>query len=433
MKTLVVGSGGREHALIWKLRRDHPDHEFLVTGRNGGLYDVARCVETSPTDIDGLVDMARRERVGFTIVGPEVPLAAGLVDAFRAAGLAVFGPTRAAARLESSKAYAKRLMQAHGIPTARFEVFTAKPPAAEFAAELGLPCVIKASGLAAGKGALVCETTTDVEEALTACFDRRDFGAAGDEVVVEEFVAGEEASMIALTDGQDLLPLLPSQDHKRAADGDRGPNTGGMGAYAPATMLDAAQQADIVETVFRPVLAALEADGVAFSGCLYAGLMLTATGPRVLEWNVRFGDPEAQALLPLIDTDLLALLMAATPGGRLGECEIGWREGACVTVVAASVGYPFDYETGAPIDIPPELETDASFDRDGVVVFHAGTRREAGGLVTAGGRVLNVTAVGVDVGVARERAYSALARIESPALRWRSDIGWRELARSLAD
>ncbi len=335
----MVGSGGREHALIWKLRRDHPEHAFLVTGRNGGLDDVARCVETSPTDIDALVDMARRERVGFTIVGPEVPLAVGVVDAFRAAGLAVFGPTQAAARLESSKAFAKRLMQAHGIPTARFEICTAKAPAAAFAAELGVPCVVKASGLAAGKGALVCETTADVEAALAACFDRRDFGTAGDEVVVEEFLVGEETSMIALTDGRDLLPLLPSQDHKRAEDGDHGPNTGGMGAYAPVTMLDASQQAEIVETVFRPILSALEAGGAAFSGCLYAGLMLTSTGPRVLEWNVRFGDPEAQALLPLIESDLLALLMSATPGGRLGEHEIRWREGACVTVVAASVGY----------------------------------------------------------------------------------------------
>jgi phosphoribosylamine--glycine ligase len=432
MKVLVVGSGGREHVLIWKLRRDHPEHEFLVTGRNGGLDDVARCVETSLTDIDALVDMAQRERIGFTVVGPEVPLAAGVVDAFRAAGLAVFGPTQAAARLESSKAFAKRLMQAHGIPTARFEISTARAPAAAFAAELGVPCVVKASGLAAGKGALVCETTADVEAALVACFDRRDFGAAADEVVVEEFLVGEEASMIALTDGRDLLPLLPSQDHKRAADGDQGPNTGGMGAYAPATMLNASQQAEIVETIFRPILSALEADGVAFSGCLYAGLVLTSTGPRVLEWNVRFGDPEAQALLPLIETDLLALLMSATPEGGLGEHKISWRGGACVTVVAASVGYPSDYETGVPIDIPSELEADTAFDRDGVVVFHAGTRRDGDRLVTAGGRVLNVTAVGGDVGDARERAYGALARIDSPALRWRSDIGWRELARAYA-
>ena len=433
MKILVVGSGGREHALIWKLRRDHPEHEFLVTGRNGGLDHIARCVETNPTDIDSLVDMAQSEGVGFTVVGPEASLAAGVVDVFRAAGLTVFGPTRAAARLESSKAFAKHLMQAHGIPTARFEVFTAKAPAVAFAAELGVPCVVKASGLAAGKGALVCETTADVERAFTACFDRRDFGAAGDEVVVEEFLVGEEASMIALTDGRDLLPLVPSQDHKRAEDGDRGPNTGGMGAYAPATMLDASQQAEIVETIFRPILSALEADGVAFSGCLYAGLMLMSTGPRVLEWNVRFGDPEAQALLPLIDTDLLALLMSATPGGRLREHEIDWREGACVTVVAASVGYPTDYETGVPIDIPPELEAEIAFDRDGVVVFHAGTKREGNRLVTAGGRVLNVTAVGVDVEAARELVYGALARIDSPALRWRSDIGWRELARAHAE
>ncbi|MCK5438967.1 MAG: phosphoribosylamine--glycine ligase, partial [Gemmatimonadetes bacterium] len=290
MKVLVVGSGGREHALIWKLRRDHPEHEFLVTGRNGGLDDVARCVETSPTDVDALVDTAQRERVGFTVVGPEVPLAAGVVDAFRAAGLAVFGPTQAAARLESSKAFAKRLMQAHGIPTARFEISTAKAPAAAFAAELGVPCVVKASGLAAGKGALVCETIADVEAALAACFDRRDFGAAADEVVVEEFLVGEEASMIVLTDGRDLLPLLPSQDHKRAADGDQGPNTGGMGAYSPVPIIDSVMMDRIESEILVPIVDAMRRDFGRYEGVLYAGIIFTPAGPKVIEFNCRFGD-----------------------------------------------------------------------------------------------------------------------------------------------
>ncbi|MGH7570983.1 MAG: phosphoribosylamine--glycine ligase [Gemmatimonadota bacterium] len=429
MRILIVGNGGREHALLWKLHRDHPEHDYLITRGNGGTSPPARAVDVPATDVGALVGLAEREDVDFTVVGPEGPLAAGIVDAFRDRGRRIFGPTKASARLESSKAFAKGLMEELGIPTAGFEVFRDRAAAARYAGEIGPPCVVKASGLAAGKGALVCHTGADVADALGACFDRREFGTAGDEVVIEEFLEGEELSMIALTDGRTLVPLLPSQDHKRALDGDRGPNTGGMGAYAPVSLVDGDLRERVQDEIFRPLLDGLADRGVTYTGCLYAGLMLTAGGPRVLEWNARFGDPETQAILPLLESDLLELLAATEPGRGLEGLEPTWRPGACMTVVAAAEGYPGPYETGAAIELPRDLGPPA-FDRDGVVVFHAGTAREDGRLVTAGGRVLNVTAVGEDLEQARERAHAALDRIGGSVLRWRSDIGWRELERT---
>ena len=429
MKVLVVGSGGREHALLWKLHRDHPEHDYLAAPGNAGTKGLARNIAVDAGDPAVLVELARREGAGFTVVGPEAPLAAGVVDAFRDAGLAVFGPTRAAARLESSKAFAKEFMARHGIPSARFRVFTEQGAAAAYARTLGPPVVVKASGLAAGKGALVCLTEAELDDALDACFVRRDFGDAADQVVVEEFLAGEECSVIAVTDGVALVLFPPSQDHKRAEDGDQGPNTGGMGAYAPVSVVDAALLARIRAEILEPTLAGMRAEGAPFTGCLYAGLMLTEEGPRVLEWNGRFGDPEAAALLPLLESDLLEMLMAASSVGNLAEHRPRWRSGACVTVVAAAKGYPGSYEKGSPIGIPDDLAAPDAFDREGVVVLHAGTRRENGRLVSAGGRVLDVTAVGEDVAEARARAYRALERIEAPGLRWRTDIAWRELVR----
>ncbi|HUF90622.1 MAG TPA: phosphoribosylamine--glycine ligase [Gemmatimonadota bacterium] len=430
MRILLVGHGGREHALLWKLRRDHPEHAYLFTAGNAGMESIGRPVDARPADVEAVAALVAAEDVDFTVIGPEAPLAAGLADRLRAEGRAVFGPGADGARLEASKAFAKRLMDEAGVPTARFGVFTERAAAAEFARELGGRCVVKASGLAAGKGALVCGTPASVDDALDACFVRREFGSAADEVVVEDLLEGEEVSLIAVTDGEHLVPFLPSQDHKRALDGDRGPNTGGMGAYAPVSIADEAFVARALEEIFRPTLAGLAAEGVAFSGVLYAGLMRTADGPKVLEWNVRFGDPECEALLPLLESDLLELLLAASPGGRgLAGAAARWRAGACVTVVAASEGYPDAYETGAPIGIPVDLESPTAFDQAGVVVFHAGTRRDGDRLVTAGGRVLDVTAVGTDLEDARSRAYAALDRIDAGALRWRRDIGWRELAR----
>lgn len=430
MKVLVVGHGGREHALLWKLHRDHPENEYLFTGHNPGMDALGRAVDASPSDVEAVASLVAAEDVGFTVVGPEVPLAAGLADRLRGDGRAVFGPGADGARLEASKAFAKRLMVKHGVPTAPFGVFRDRAAAAAFAHELGERCVVKASGLAAGKGALVCETQGEVDRALDACFVRREFGAAGAEVVVEELLDGEEISLIALTDGEALVPFLPSQDHKRALDGDEGPNTGGMGAYAPVSIADDALCARALEEIFRPMLAGLATEGIAFSGVLYAGLMLTAEGPRVLEWNVRFGDPECQTLLPLLDSDLLELLVAASPGGGgLSGASPRWKGGACVTVVAASEGYPDEYRTGRFLDVPPDLEEPNAFEERDVVVFHAGTRREGGRVVTAGGRVLDVTAVGGDLSEARDQAYAAMARIGGEGLRWRRDIGWRELER----
>jgi phosphoribosylamine--glycine ligase len=430
VKILVVGSGGREHALLWKLHRDHPEHDYLFTGANAGMESLGRAVAVKPADVAAVAAVVAREDVGFTVIGPEVPLAAGLADRLRADGRAVFGPGADGARLEASKAFAKELMAASGVPTARFGVFRDRAAAAALAGELGAGCVVKASGLAAGKGAIVCETAAETARALDACFVHREFGAAADEVVVEELLRGEEVSLIALTDGKALVPFVSSQDHKRALDCDRGANTGGMGAYAPVSIADDAFVERALEEIFRPTLAGLAAEGIRFSGVLYAGLMLTEDGPKVLEWNVRFGDPECQALLPLLESDLLELLGAASPGGGgLAGARAEWRGGACVTVVAASDGYPDAYETGRALGIPADLEARGAFDEDGVVVFHAGTRREGGRLVSAGGRVLDVTAVGATLADARARAYAALARIEADGLRWRSDIGWRELER----
>jgi phosphoribosylamine---glycine ligase len=430
MRILVIGSGGREHALLWKLHRDHPENEYLFTGANAGMEAIGRPVDVASADVAAVAAVVAAEDVDFTVVGPEVPLAAGLADRLRADGRAVFGPGADGARLEGSKAFSKRLIADHGVPTARFGVFRDRPAAAAFARELGEGCVVKASGLASGKGAIVCATRAEVEDALDACFVRREFGDAADEVVVEELLEGEEVSLIALTDGKSLVPFLPSQDHKRALDGDQGPNTGGMGAYAPVSIADDAFVARAVEEIFRPTLAGMAAEGIAFSGVLYAGLMLAADGPKVLEWNVRFGDPECQALLPLLESDLLELLLAASPGGGgLAGTRATWRTGACVTVVAASEGYPGSYATGEPIEIPEELGGESAFGATGVVVFHAGTRREYGRLVTSGGRVLGVTAVGDDLASARDRAYAALARIDGKGLRWRTDVGWRDLAR----
>jgi phosphoribosylamine--glycine ligase len=433
VKVLVVGHGGREHALLWKLRRDHPEHEYLFTAGNAGMEALGRAIVARPADVVAGARVVAAEDVDFTVVGPEAPLAAGLADRLRSEGRAAFGPGADGARLESSKAFAKRLMAENGVPTARFGVFRDRPEAAAFARELGERCVVKASGLAAGKGAIVCGSPAEAERALDACFIRREFGAAGDEVVVEEMLEGEEVSLIAITDGTSLVPFLPSQDHKRALDGDGGANTGGMGAYAPVSVADDAFVERALDGIFRPTLAGLAAEGIAFSGVLYAGLMLTSEGPKVLEWNVRLGDPECEALLPLLDSDLLALLVAASPGGDgLDGYRVRWREGACVAVVAASEGYPDAYETGVPIGVPSDLESGRAFDDHGVVVFHAGTRRRDGEVVTAGGRVLDVTAVGADLADARRRAYAALDRIGGAGLRWRSDIGWRELARRSA-
>jgi phosphoribosylamine--glycine ligase len=383
----------------------------------------ARCVAIKADDLDGLLAFARQERIDLTVVGPEQPLALGIVDAFQAQGYSIFGPTKAAADLEASKAFAKELMAKHGIPTARFRVFDDPVAARGFCRELGSPLVVKADGLAQGKGALVCRSLPEADRAVSLCLEERAFGRAGERVVVEEFLEGEEASFFALTDGERVLPLGAAQDHKTVFDDDQGPNTGGMGAYSPPPVLDARVQDEVMKQIVIPTVNAMAAVGRPYRGVVYAGLMITRQGPKVLEFNCRFGDPETQVVLPRLDADLLPLLAAVARGEGL-PASVAWRSDAAVCVVMASGGYPGEYETGKPIAGIEEAEAipDAT-------VFHAGTRMQDGTLVTAGGRVLGVTARGRDIPVAIERAYEAAGRICFEGMHYRKDIGRKALGR----
>jgi phosphoribosylamine---glycine ligase len=424
MKILIVGNGGREHALLWKLKKDAPDAEFFITQGNGGTAALARHLPIGGDEIQALAGWAEKEAVDLTVVGPEVPLAAGIVDHFSARGLPIFGPTRAAAEIESSKAFAKSLMRKHGIPTAEFRTFRKLGEAESHIRERGAPIVVKASGLAAGKGAVVCAT---VDEALAAAREMLGdgaFGEAGSEIVVEEFMEGEELSVFALCDGRNVVPMMPSQDHKRIGEGDTGPNTGGMGAYAPVSIATPEVVRRITREVLEPTIVAMAAEGRAFRGLLYAGLMLTPAGPRVVEFNCRFGDPETQVVLPLLRSSLLDPLLAVARGDDLAGARFEWRDAAAVTTVIAAGGYPGDYTTGAQIDIPAELEAAGD-----VLLFHAGTRRDGDRLTTSGGRVLAVTALGRGVDEAARRSRRAAEQIHFEGAQFRRDIGWREAGR----
>lgn len=425
MRVLLVGSGGREHALAWKIARSPQLDELLCAPGNAGMQaePATRCVDLGAEDIDGLVALARDEEIDLVMVGPEAPLCAGLADALRAAGVAVVGPAAAAARLEGSKVFAKRLMQRCGVPTARFEVFDDAAAARAFVRAEPGPWVVKADGLAAGKGVLPCADAAAAEQAIDRILVERAFGEAGRQVVVESFLEGEEASCIALVAGDTILPLASSQDHKRAYDGDRGPNTGGMGAYSPAPVLDAALEQQVVERVFRPVVDGLAADGIDYRGVLYAGLMIGAGGPQVLEFNVRFGDPETQALLPRLRSDLVPAL-AAVAGGELAGVTLDWDPRPAVCVVMASAGYPGAYAKGKPIS---GLERVSAM--DDVVVLHAGTRADGDRVLTSGGRVLGVCALGDDIAAAVERCYGAVEGIDFEGAHYRRDIAHRALAR----
>ncbi len=436
MKILIVGNGGREHALLWRLRRDAPGADFFFTAGNAGMEELAQPAAVKPTDVLGLVSLARERDMDLTVVGPEGPLAAGIADAFAEAGLAVFGPRRAAAEIESSKAFAKAFMARHGIPTAPYRAFTDAEAADAWLRAGEGPIVVKASGLLGGKGALVCETRAEARAVARAMLREGAYGEAGREVVIEERLEGRELSVIALTDGTDVRILLPARDHKRALDGDRGPNTGGMGAIVPVPDVGADLLEEVRETVLEPAVRGLAAEGRTFRGALYAGLMLTPEGPSVVEFNARFGDPEAEAILPLLEGSLLDLLRAcADPPARdvrLAEVDLAWAAGAACCVVAASAGYPGSYEVGRPIDLvhegPPRGSERAAAATGarvpaGAVVFHAGTAREDGRLVTAGGRVLAVTGLGRDAQAARQAAYDRLRRISFEGMHVRTDIG----------
>ncbi len=426
MKVLVVGGGGREHALVWKLKQDDPAVDVIAAPGNPGIATLARCVPIAPTDLDALVALAEAEHPDLTIVGPEGPLDLGLVDRFRARGLAIFGPTAAAARIESSKVFAKKLMLDAGVPTAR-AVRHVEARAAKLAArDFGAPVVIKVSGLAAGKGVFVAETLADADAAIDAILTDHAYGAAGGELLVEEFMSGEEVSLLVVTNGTDWVPLIPAQDHKRLLDGDRGPNTGGMGAYAPAVVGTEAQDPWLTvasNQIIAPTLEALRDRGAPFSGVLYAGLMLTSSGPRVVEFNCRMGDPETQAILPITREPLLPLFRAAASGEPLPNVGAARKTPEfAVTTVLAAAGYPEQPRVGDVIDLPP--------DEPGIHVFHAGTGRNAAGqLVTAGGRVLAVTAVGRDLATAQRASAAFAGRINFRGKHFRTDIASRGVGR----
>jgi phosphoribosylamine--glycine ligase len=425
MKVLIVGGGGREHALAWAAAKSAEVERVFVAPGNAGTATEAKCenIAVAAGDLDGLLGFAREQGVGLTIVGPEDPLVMGIVDCFRAAGLNCFGPTAAAARLEGSKGFAKDFMARHGIPTAAYGVFTEVTPAIEFIRKQRAPIVVKADGLAAGKGVIVAQTTTQAEAAVLDMLAGNAFGDAGQRVVIEEFLEGEEASYIVMADGRNVLPLATSQDHKAAGDGDSGPNTGGMGAYSPAPVVDKDLHRRVMETVIRPTVEGMAADGAPFTGFLYAGLMISPRGEaKVLEFNVRFGDPETQPILMRLRSDLPELCLAAI-GGRLDQAHAEWDARASLGVVLAAGGYPGRYESGQRI-----RGLDFDFP-DHVKVFHAGTRLDDHAVVTAGGRVLCVCALGRDVTEAQAEAYAACERIDWEGAFRRNDIGYRAIRR----
>jgi phosphoribosylamine--glycine ligase len=424
MRVLVIGSGGREHALVWKLRQSPRVEALWCAPGNAGIAEDAECVPLAADDVKGLLRFATERKVDLTVVGPELPLTLGLVDAFTAAGLRAFGPTAAAARLEGSKAFAKELLRHERVPTAFFGVFGDPDDAARYIREVGGPVVVKADGLASGKGVFICPTVADALEAVDEIMRKRLFGDAGNRLVVEEFLEGEEVSFMALTDGTTVLPLATSQDHKRALDGDRGPNTGGMGAYSPAPVVTPALEDRILREIVEPVVGGLGRQGIRYTGVLYAGLMVKDGHAKVLEFNVRFGDPEAQVLLARLRSDLCELLERAC-AGRLAGATVEWDPRAAVCVVLAAGGYPGAVERGRPIE---GLDALRGW-RDGIV-FHAGTRRSDGGLVTDGGRVLGVTALGDTVDRAVGEVYAGVEKIRWQGMHYRRDIGHRALART---
>jgi len=425
MRILVVGSGGREHALVWKLLRSTRVQEVLCVPGNGGIEGAVRCFALSPADQGAMLELVRRERIDLVVVGPEAPLAAGLADHLRAHGVAVLGPGRAAARLESSKVFAKEFMARHGIPTAAFSVHDSIPDALARldSAEVRYPVVVKADGLAAGKGVIVARNPEEARTAVERIMVERQFGAAGDKIVLEEFLEGTEASFIVFTDGDSIVPAVAAQDHKAVYDNDQGPNTGGMGAYSTDTILEPGMQDKILSRIVRPVIDAMKAEGAPFQGILYAGLMLTPAGPRVLEFNVRMGDPEGQVILPRLSSDFAALCEALCQR-RLSEYEASWSNKASVCVVLASAGYPGAFVKGKVISGLKMAEEDGN-----IVVFHSGTRRLEKSIVTDGGRVLGVTAVADHLSSALISAYEAVNKIHFEGMHYRRDIGARGICK----
>ena len=429
-KVLVVGSGGRDHAVAWALAQSPYVEQIYVAPGNGGtewpvhsekhgrqMRAAAINISIPNDDVSRLVKFAQQEAIDFTVVGPTSALVTGIVDAFQEADLGVFGPSRQAAQLETSKSFAKDFMDRHAIPTADYQVFNDYQAAQAYVHSLEHQVVIKADGLADGKGVIVCEDKDQTQVALDTIMHKQNFGAAGQTVVIEERLEGPEISILAWSDGRTVIPMLPARDYKRLFDSDRGPNTGGMGAYAPVPNISEAQIAEICHRILEPTVQGMAAEGVPYIGVLYAGLMLTSTGPKVLEFNCRLGDPEAQALLPLLKTDLLQILLACVEG-RLGEVGIDWHTAVCAAIVLTSPGYPDRYRTGLPI-----RGLDQATDLEKITVFQAGTRHTENEIVTAGGRVLTISAVGENLGSALEWAYQGVAQIHFDGAHYRQDIG----------
>ncbi|NTV29672.1 MAG: phosphoribosylamine--glycine ligase [Candidatus Omnitrophica bacterium] len=421
MNILVVGSGGREHALCWKIRQSPRVKKLYCAPGNGGIESIAECVDIKAYDIVALADFAHAHAIDLTVVGPEVPLVEGIVDLFEEEELKIFGPTKAAARLEGSKVFAKSFMKRWEIPTARYAAFTDLSAAIAGLKNFTMPVVVKADGLAAGKGVIIAQTSASAEAALNSIMADRVFKEAGKRVVIEEFLTGEEASVLVVSDGKDFVLLESSQDHKRVFDNDEGPNTGGMGAYSPAPVVTPDLLKEIAATIIRPVLDGMADEEAPFRGILYCGIMVTPEGPKVLEFNTRFGDPETQAVLPRLKSDIVELMLAATEG-RLKDFSLKWDSRACVCVVLAAGGYPGEFATGQQIlglsDVPAEA-----------MVFHAGTRKEGGKILTAGGRVLGVTALGAGIEEAISKVYAAAGQVVFEGRHCRQDIGRKALGR----
>ena len=425
MRILLIGGGGREHALAWKLVQSPNVEKLYAAPGNPGmaLLQKCECINLNVDDLEGVADYAEEKSIDLTVVGPEAPLVAGLADVFKRRGLPVFGPSKAAAQLEGSKAFSKELMAKYNIPTAFFKICEDIEAAKAYVEEKGAPLVVKADGLAAGKGVVVAMTKQEALDAIDDMMGDHKFGAAGARVVLEEYMEGEEASLLAFTDGKTVVPMIAAQDHKRVFDGDEGPNTGGMGTYAPAPVMTDILRLKATELVLKPVVAAMAKEGTPYQGCLYAGLMIKGDSVKVVEFNCRFGDPETQVVLPLLDGDLAEIMLACATG-TLDKVEVAWHDKAAVCVVMASGGYPESYEKGKEITGLAAAEEDK-----GVVVFHAGTKEADGKIVTSGGRVLGVTAVDASIKAARDRAYAAVEKIAFEKNFYRKDIAWRALKR----
>ncbi len=418
MKVLVVGSGGREHAVIRKLKENKTIDEIICAPGNGGISAMARCADVKATDLEGMRSLAKEEQVDFCVVTPDDPLALGMVDLLEADGIPCFGPSKDAAIIEASKVFSKNLMKKYGIPTAAYEVFDDAQKAVDYIrTQNSFPAVIKADGLALGKGVLIAQTMADAEEAVKEIMIDQAFGGAGARVVVEEFMTGPEVSVLAFTDGKTICPMVSSMDHKRANDNDQGLNTGGMGTIAPSPYYTEETAKQCMEEIFVPTMNAMNAEGRTFRGCLYFGLMLTPKGPRVVEYNCRFGDPETQVVLPLLDSDLFEIMQACR-NGSLSDIDIRWKDGAAACVIEASGGYPESYKKGYEI-----YGLDENGQREGVFVYHAGTKKENGAYLTNGGRVLGITALGKDLDEALDRSYAAVKEIGFENMHYRTDIG----------